>query len=138
MYSKILVPVSAKNLEARARVALRHALALRPETLFLLHVTEPIPGLVGGQAHMRIMREQEEKGLEVLRSAMGVIENAPFALRVEAGTVAETIVRVAHEEQVDLIVMFTDGRDTLEDALLGSVTERVLRNSDVALLAIRR
>ncbi|MDR2055245.1 MAG: universal stress protein [Desulfovibrio sp.] len=138
MYSKILAPVSAKNLEARSRAVLRHALALQPEALFLLHVTEPIPGLVGGQAHMQIMREQEEKGLGVLRSVVGVAESAPFVLRVEAGTVAETIVRVAHEEQVDLIIMFTDGRDTLEDALLGSVTERVLRNSDVALLAIRR
>lgn len=138
MYSKILVPVSAKNLETRARAVLRHALALQPETLLLLHVTEPVPGLVGGRAHMQIMREQEEKGLGVLRSAMALAEGAPFALRVEAGTVAETIVRVAHEELADLIVMFTDGRDTLEDALLGSVTERVLRGSDIALLALRR
>ena len=33
--------------------------------------------------------------------------------------------------------MYTDGRDGLQDLLLGSVTERVLRNTDTALLVIR-
>lgn len=34
--------------------------------------------------------------------------------------------------------MYTDGRDGLEDLLIGSITERVLRNTDTALLAVRR
>ena len=43
---------------------------------------------------------------------------------MEEGTPAETIVRVADEENADLIVMFTDGRDGLGDLLIGSITER--------------
>ena len=45
---------------------------------------------------------------------------------------------MAHEEKVDLIVMFTDGRDGLEDMLFGSITERVLRETDIPLLVVRR
>ena len=45
--------------------------------------------------------------------------------------------RVADEENADLIVMFTDGRDGLGDLLIGSITERVLRNTDTPLLAVR-
>ena len=36
-----------------------------------------------------------------------------------------------------VIVMFTDGRDGLGDLLIGSITERVLRNTDTPLLAVR-
>ncbi|MDR3320152.1 MAG: universal stress protein [Desulfovibrio sp.] len=139
MYSKILVPISAKNLEIRARAVLLHALALNPETnkILLLYVTEPISGLVGGQSHAQLKREQEEEGRVFLHTAINTIGERSFAVRIEEGTVAETIVRVAHEEKSDLIIMFTDGRDSLQDALLGSITERVLRLSDIALLAIR-
>ncbi|MCR5563616.1 MAG: universal stress protein, partial [Desulfovibrio sp.] len=50
----------------------------------------------------------------------------------------ESIVKTAKEQNADLIVMFTDGRDTVSDMMLGSCTERVLRETDVALLAVRK
>ena len=57
---------------------------------------------------------------------------------VREGLAADTIVTVGHEEGVDMIVMYTDGRDGLADMLIGSITERVLRNTDIPLLAVRR
>lgn len=57
---------------------------------------------------------------------------------VREGLAANTIVTVGHEEGVDMIVMYTDGRDGLADMLIGSITERVLRNTDIPLLAVRR
>ena len=57
---------------------------------------------------------------------------------MENGTVADTIIRIAHEREADIIVMFTDGRDDVSSLLIGSNTERVLRNTDTPLLAIRR
>ena len=140
MYKTILIPISGKNGLTRAQVALKHALSLSDGTFVLLNTFEPLPQIVGGEAHAELLAEQKAKGQTLLNTVAPMLEAAgkTFRCRVEEGTTAETIVRVAHEENADLIVMYTDGRDGLQDMLLGSITERVLRNTDTALLAIRR
>ena len=57
---------------------------------------------------------------------------------VDRGAPANIIVKVAEREKVDVIVMFSDGRDCVTDMLLGSCTERVLRNTLTTLLIIRQ
>ena len=139
MYKTILVPISRKNGLARAHICLRHAELLADGDIVLLHVIEPVPQMVGGAAHAELLADKTAGGHTLLNAVTATIENKKLSCRcrVEEGTTAETIIRVAHEENADLIVMFTDGRDGLEDMLLGSITERVLRNSDTTLLAVR-
>lgn len=63
-----------------------------------------------------------------------------FALesRVEEGPQPpRTILRVAAEEQTDLIVMSTRGRSQAAAVLLGSVTTQVMVESPVAVLAVK-
>jgi len=52
------------------------------------------------------------------------------------GTPAETIVEVSTEEDVDLIVMCTDGRDNIRDFVTGTITEHVINNSPCPVLVI--
>ena len=139
MYKKVLLPVSGKKHGERAHQALKHALGLCSGEIILLHVTEPLSQIVGGEAHTDLKREEAAKGLTLLCPLIEILEKdgVSFHTRVEEGTPAETIVRVADEENADLIVMFTDGRDGLGDLLIGSITERVLRNTDTPLLAVR-
>lgn len=139
MYSKVLLPVSGKTHGERSRKALAKAMGVSAGEIVLLHVTEPISQVVGGEAHMELQREASARGLTLLCPIIETLEmsGVAFHTRVEEGTPAETIVRVANEEKVDLIVMFTDGRDGLGDMLLGSITERVLRNTGIDLLAVR-
>jgi nucleotide-binding universal stress UspA family protein len=54
-------------------------------------------------------------------------EGAPFA----------EIVRAAREHESDLIVIATHGRTGLKHALLGSVTEKVVRKAPCAVLTVR-
>lgn len=140
MFKKILLPVSGKTHGERASKALRKALELCSGEIILLHVVEPVSQVVGGEAHAELKRKKEADGLSILYPLVEKLEiaKAPFHTRVVEGTPAETIVSIADEEKADLIVMFTDGRDGLSDMLLGSITERVLRNSGVDLLAVRR
>ena len=139
MYKTVLIPVSGKNGLARAKTTLTHARRLSCEEIVLLHIFDPLPLIVGGEAHAELLAEQKAKGQTLLNTVMADSELAGkhVRCRVDEGTTAETIIRVAHEENADLIIMYTDGRDGLQDMLLGSVTERVLRNTDTALLAIR-
>ena len=139
MYKTVLIPVSGKNGLVRAKTTLTHARRLSCEEIVLLHIFDPLPLIVGGEAHAELLAEQKAKGQTLLNTVMADSDLAGkhVRCRVDEGTTAETIIRVAHEENADLIIMYTDGRDGLQDMLLGSVTERVLRNTDTALLAIR-
>lgn len=139
-YQKILLPVSGKFNGARAMKALRHALSLLNGEIVIMHAYAPLPMLVGGQAHQELAQEAAAAAMAAISPVVSAVEKAsiPHRVRIVEGSPAETIVHVAHAEDCDLIVMFTDGRDELCDLLLGSVTERVLRATDVPLLAIRR
>ena len=139
MYKTVLIPVSGKNGLVRAKAALAHARRLSCGDIVLLHVFEPLPQIVGGEAHAELLAEQKAKGQTLLNTVMADsnLSAEHVRCRVDEGNPAETIIRVAHEENAELIIMYTDGRDGLQDMLLGSVTERVLRNTDTALLVIR-
>jgi nucleotide-binding universal stress UspA family protein len=56
---------------------------------------------------------------------------------VRVGTPAEEILQFATEHRPDVIVMGTHGRTGIRHLLAGSVTERIVRTSDVPVLTIR-
>jgi nucleotide-binding universal stress UspA family protein len=49
--------------------------------------------------------------------------------RVEEGYPAEVILRIADEENCDVIIMGTHGKGIITQTFLGSVAERVLRRT---------
>jgi nucleotide-binding universal stress UspA family protein len=55
---------------------------------------------------------------------------------VKSGNIIDSIVEMASAMAADLIVISTDGRNGFLDALRGSHSERVLRQSPCPLLAI--
>ncbi|MEG2172319.1 MAG: universal stress protein [Desulfovibrionaceae bacterium] len=140
IYERILLPVSGKFKGERAQKALVHALKLTSAELVLLHAYQPLPKIVGGEAHTALVAEATSNSLTLLSTIINQVQQAglPYKIRIVEGAPAEAIIHIADEEKCDLIVMYTDGRDDLADMLMGSVTERVLRNTDVPLLAIRR
>ncbi len=54
------------------------------------------------------------------------------------GNPAEEILKVAEEQSVDLIVMGTLGMSGIEKFLLGSVADKVIRNSRIPVLTVRK
>lgn len=139
MYKKVLLPVSGQERCKRAGIALKKALDVCDGEIVLLHVTSPIPNTVGGEAREELLRDDTAKGLVTMAPIIEQLEatGRQFHTRVVGGNPEEAIVSVADEENADLIVMFTDGRDGFSDMLLGSVAERVLRNTGIDLLAVR-
>lgn len=59
-----------------------------------------------------------------------------WSLRVEEGGPIEVIARAVEQMSPDLLVMGTHGRSRLVKALIGSVTEEVLRSLNVDVLAV--
>jgi nucleotide-binding universal stress UspA family protein len=61
----------------------------------------------------------------------------PHEIFVESGNAAPQILKLAAEQNIDLIVMGTHGRKGVKHFLLGSVAERVIRESPVPVMTIR-
>ncbi|MDE5878625.1 MAG: universal stress protein, partial [Desulfovibrio sp.] len=66
MYSKILLPVSGESRGERSRKALAKAMSVSSGEIVLLHVTEPISQVVGGEARTELEREEAAQGLTLL------------------------------------------------------------------------
>jgi nucleotide-binding universal stress UspA family protein len=142
MYRKILVPLDGSKV---AEGVLPHAKALaysEGAELVLLTVGAN-PGVDfafsdPGLAQSAIL-EQEERSKKYITQIERQLQAAGFrtsaVLRV--GSVAEVILGVAEELDVDCIAMSTHGRTGPARWLLGSIAERVVHNSKVPVLLIR-
>lgn len=139
MYDDVLVPTDGGP---AARTAVEHALDLaqnedaRIHALFVVD-EGPYASMGGGadkiintiqadgkQAVQRVAQEAEDAGLESTET-------------VTNGAASERITEYANQNDIDVIVMSTHGRQGLDRYLLGSVTERVVRSSDVPVLTVR-
>jgi universal stress protein A len=75
-----------------------------------------------------------------LRAFLATIDHeglGPINGRVEVGEPAEIIVRLAEIGEYDLLVMGSRGRTRLRQLTVGSVTERVVRNSPAPVVTVR-
>lgn len=78
--------------------------------------------------------EEAEKNVEHMLSLFDDSMNVTG--RVEEGFAAETIIRVAEEENADLIIISATGKSGLHRFILGSVTEEVLKTSEIDVLLV--
>jgi universal stress protein A len=138
LWQKILVPTDFSECSA---AAVHAAAALHRKTgaeILLLHVTEPAyQGLRVQTSGLHAqMRDEAEKGLSKL---VADIFGGAARIRtlVKDGRPAEVICQTASEEKVDAILMPTHGHSGLKHALLGSVTEKVVRHASCSVLVVR-
>ncbi len=95
-------------------------------------------GMVGGRDDPENVRAARVERRETLVSNVADhFDGVPTTTAVEAGTPHETILAYADDNDVDLVVMGTHGRTGVERYLLGSVTEKVVRLSDVPVVTVR-
>ena len=141
MFSKILVPVDFCDLsEGPLELALR-LVAPGGEVVVLSVIDDlcPNPDVFAFQLPWadfhRQLEEEAERRLADLVAKTGAPSRA--AARVMRGQPARTIVRVASEEGFDLVVMATHGARGLQHALLGSVTDKVIRQVQCPVLVVR-
>jgi nucleotide-binding universal stress UspA family protein len=137
--TKILVPTDFSPFSAQAldyAIALAVKLDARVHLLTVIGVPSyVVPELGAGLSG------------PTMESLVAEHQHALDQLAREKKTVAETLVRVGdardvilqtvEELGIDLIVMGTHGRRGISRALLGSVTEMVVRTSPVPVLSVR-
>mgnify|MGYP002761914704 CR=1 FL=1 len=138
MYREILVPTDGS---APAQTAIDHAVTLaglcdaRIHGLFVTDsgTVEKVSGrypqptdsleTVGEEALAALEQRADTEGVET-------------TVHVAGGTAHEEIVQYADDNDIDIIVMGTRGRQGVDRYLLGSVTERVVRTAEQAVLTV--
>lgn len=84
-----------------------------------------------------VRRDRSEEALTQFRDLVANAFQGPWDVEVAMGHPADTIVRVAQERSVDLIVMSTRGRTGLQHVFLGSVAEKVVRLAPCPVLTVK-
>ncbi|WP_338739507.1 universal stress protein [Haloplanus salilacus] len=138
MFDTLLVPTDGGD---GATAAVDHALELaatHDATVHLLNVADTARDSVT-PVRGRVVDVLEREGARIVRDATerATGRGVPIVTDVLQGDPYRTIVEYADTYGVDLVVMATRGRQGLDEFLLGSTTERVLRRSGVPVLTVR-
>ncbi|MDF9748131.1 universal stress protein [Natrinema salsiterrestre] len=139
-FEHILVPTDGSK---PAREAVAHALDLAwtyDATLHVLYVVDrgayaSRPGWTWDELQ-QVLEQNGETIVEDVQSRAAA-DGVSVAAEITHGVPHQAIEEYCNQNGIDLVVMGTHGRSGLSRRLIGSVTERVLRNSDEPVLTIR-
>lgn len=133
---QILVPIDfSKHSEDTLRVAVSLA-RLAGATCRPIHVYFN-EAVVTFEEYDQILRGQERNAYERFIAAIDCSGVEMRPLFVESSNVPHALLRSAEQEPCELIVMGTRGRSRSASILLGSVTDEMLRQTRVPLLAVK-
>ena len=66
------------------------------------------------------------------------VESVECEYILRDGKPSDVIVKIAEKQRIDLIVMGTNGRNSLSDYIVGSTTQKVIENSKCPVLVMPR
>ena len=138
----ILVPVDFSPYSDGAityAVALAGKLQARVTLLHIIHETPIGVGDMASALPYTYLQDLEAEIMRSLEEQLTRLQNAGVQsdVLVLHGVPFQTIVDVAKEQKVDLIIMGTHGRTGLPHVLLGSVAEKVVRLAPCPVLVTR-
>ena len=137
-YKKILF---ATDFSPASETALQYATSLARDsgaTLLIAHVEElPMP-YAGGEMYFAQPEYPNPEIRRMLDDVVPTDKNVRYEHRLVMGSAADDIVRIAEEEEADLIVIGTHGRTGLKRVLMGSVAECVMRLAKCPVLTIKQ
>ena len=135
-YKKILVPVDFSEFSDKAVEFAIHLGKHYDAQITLFHV-----GLsLDGNFFEEILREQA--GYVETQMQLYINDVKSNGLSVQSTVIpgdseAKEILRFISKNDLDLVIMGTHGRTNLKDVLLGSITQKVVRLSQVPVLTVR-
>jgi nucleotide-binding universal stress UspA family protein len=137
-FKKILF---ATDFSPASETALKYATALARDSsalLLIAHIEEmPMP-YAGGEMYFAQPEYPNPEIKKMLEAVVPLDKSVRYEHRLVMGTAADDVVRVADEEQVDLIVIGTHGRTGLMRVLMGSVAESIMRLATCPVLTVKQ
>ncbi len=143
MFDKILVPVDGSDTCSKIYSVAQDFHNRYNSILILVHVDDtsviqnyvnyPSPGL-------SIQLDGAERSARILKEASEQLDVPDTHMKITylTGEPASAILDVAHQENVDLILICTHGLGAAKRFLLGSVTDRVVHHADIPVMVLRQ
>lgn len=144
MFNRILIPTDGSD---AVRPAVETALNLAEtydatlHVLFIVDQPVSVSGTGEGFSGLdNLLNALEEEGHHATDAIADQARDSDIetTAAVRRGNPHDDILTYATEHDIDLIVMGTHGRTGVKRALLGSVTEAVVRHSEVPVLTVHR
>ncbi len=153
VFKRVLVPLDGSRLSSRAlpyavEIASKFAAGIHlvrivrpaiPVTASTGMTTSPAAvevamegALIEDRRNAARARKYLKRKLRELRSARNNI-----SYQVVIGDPARSIIDIANDDEIDLVVMTTHGASGLKRAIMGSVADRVIRESGKPVMVIR-
>lgn len=142
MYKKILVPLDGSKL---AECTLPHAESLAKQydaELILMTVVEPSIKIGHGPKAMQLFEKQIDTLIQdaktYLKGLKGSFKkrNLKADMLVEYGSIVESIIHIAEDRSMDLVLIASHGRTGLSRVFFGSVASGVLNRIERPLMVI--
>jgi nucleotide-binding universal stress UspA family protein len=148
VYNKILIPTDGSESSKRAG---KHAIWIADASeadIIVLNVIEPYYPQISALPNFSEfiydqLREEGERAVDVFRKDLelnqceGVCKNIKLTTLINEGKAYMEILKSIKKEKIDLVVMGSSGRHGLDRFLLGSVTERVVREASCPVLVVQ-
>ena len=147
MFDRILIPTDGSEASERAAPYAVRLAETFDAKLYVMYVidTEAVSQALGSEQVDRIEAGQFGEMTELHEEAAGAIDrmrdygaesDVEIEPVIDAGIPHEVITNFADEEDVDCILMTSQGRGGVKRMLLGSVTERVTRSTEVPVMVV--
>jgi nucleotide-binding universal stress UspA family protein len=147
LYNKILLPTDGSE---NAKRAGKHAIWIADASgadIIVLNVIEPYYPQISALPNFSevVFDELREEGRNAVESfkrdleqnqCNGVCKNIMLTTKINEGKAYLEILKTIKEENIDLVVIGASGRHGLDRFLLGSVTERVVREANCPVLVV--
>jgi len=143
MFKKILFPTDFSDVSQRAVGYIKQLKGAGAQEVTILHVIDEKEVLVLSRipdqypAIMAHMEEDIEKEMAAIEADL-TAEGFSVKRKVRTGKPFSEIMATAAEEKVSIIVMGSHGKSNINEMLMGSVSENVIRHARVPLLVISR
>ncbi len=139
---KVLLAVdgSSHTKKALAFLVNHESLVNSTGELFVLNVQLPVPGRVSSMlGSAEVAAYHQEEGDKVLEPIKKFLDNHALQYRSASvvGQPVEEILAAAAKEKSHLIVMGTRGHGLIGRALIGSIAQRVVADSDIPVLLVK-
>jgi nucleotide-binding universal stress UspA family protein len=138
MYHNILIAIENSSADSTILSHVQELAKMTGASLLLVHVADGWAARHFDDLKLRESEEiQEDRAyLEKLRAELAA-SGFDARARLAMGDPATQLVRVANEENVDLIAMSTHGHRFINDLLRGSTADRVRHNVSVPVLMVK-
>ena len=142
MYDRILVPIDGGE---QAAAALEHALELATvhgatvHTLYVIDTTTSLLTVSKDEVRGALREVGEDAAAEAFTEAEAIADgyDVAFETALREGKPDDVILDEIEANEPDVVVMGTHGREGVSRRLLGSVAERIVRESPVPVLTVR-